>query len=324
MTGIGFFNTVLNLSVPITAAILFACLGDIISERAGVLNLGVEGAMAIGALVGIATAGITGSPWLGLLAGALAGGMISLVLGFFCISLKSDPIITGVMITLLGVATTTFFGQSWTGADVPTFNEITIPLLTEIPVVGRPFFANDAPVYIAFLMVPLVWIFLFRTNLGMEIIATGDDPQTADTMGINVFKIKYLAVLIGGLLAGAGGVTISLSFSNLWTAGLIDGRGWVAIALVIFARWRPFPALAGASLFGFVFAAQFPVQGVTPSEALPLGTALGPVYDFFLNPAIMGTYPFLFTIVVLVIATTQEDTAVSMPEELLEPYVRES
>jgi simple sugar transport system permease protein len=143
-------------------------------------------------------------------------------------------------------------------------------------------------------------------------------------MGINVFKIKYLAVFIGGLLAGAGGVMISLSFSNLWTAGLIDGRGWVAVALVIFARWRPFPALAGASLFGFIFAAQFPVQGITPSEILPFGTALGPLYDFLFHPTIMGTYPFLFTIAILAVATIREEGAVAMPQELLEPYMRES
>lgn len=324
MIGVGFLDSVLNLTIPITAAILLACLGEIISERAGVLNLGVEGIMAVGALFGIAVASLTGSYWTGFFIGTIAGGVLSLLLGFFCISLKSDPIITGVMITLLGVATTTFFGQRWTGADVPTFNEITVPVLIEIPFVGRALFQNDPPVYLAYLMVPIVWVFLFRTNLGMEIIATGDDPRTADTMGINVFKIKYLAVFIGGLLAGAGGVTISLSFAGLWTAGLIDGRGWVAIALVIFARWRPFPALAGALLFGFVFAAQFPVQGVDPSTALPFGEALGSVYNFVLHPAIMGTYPFLFTIAVLAVATIREESAVAMPQELLEPYMRES
>lgn len=321
---IDFFTTILNLAVPITAAILLACLGEIISERAGVLNLGIEGAMAVGALTGVATAGVTGNYWLGFAAGMVAGGLLSLLLGFFLISLKSDPIITGVMITLLGIATTTFFGQAWSGADIPTFEPVPIPILADIPIIGVALFQSDPPVYFACLMVPMVWYFLFKTNLGMEIIATGDDPRTADTMGINVFKIKYLAVFIGGLLAGAGGVMISLSFSNLWTAGLIDGRGWVAVALVIFARWRPFPALAGASLFGFIFAAQFPVQGITPSEILPLGTALGPLYDFLFHPTIMGTYPFLFTIAILAVATIREEGAVAMPQELLEPYIRES
>jgi simple sugar transport system permease protein len=320
----GFAGSVIDLSIPITAAILFACLGEIVAERAGVLNLGIEGIMSVSALTGIAVSGLTGSHWFGLAGGILAGVIISLLLGVFCISMKSDPIITGVMITLLGVSLTTFFGEAWTGTDVSTFTEVSIPLLVELPVVGQAIFKNDLLVYFAFLTVPLTWLFLFNTNLGMEIIAVGDDPETADTMGIDVFKIKYLAILICGILAGIGGVLISLSFADTWTAGLVDGRGWVAVALVIFARWRPLPALGGSFLFGLIFAAQFPMQGVDPSALLPLGGALGAVYDFFFHPIIMSTYPFFFTIAVLALAAASGGRAVSMPQSLLSPYMREN
>lgn len=321
---VGFLGSVIDLSIPITAAILFACLGEIVAERAGVLNLGVEGVMSVSALTGIAVSGLTGSYWLGFGVGIIAGAVLSLLLGVFCISMKSDPIITGVMVTLLGVALTTFFGQSWTGVDVPTFSPVTIPVLVDLPVVGRALFNNDLPIYFAFLMVPVVWFFLFRTNLGMELIAVGDDPETADTMGIDVFKLKYFAVLICGVLAGAGGVLISLSFADAWTSGLINGRGWVAIALVIFARWRPVPALGGAFLFGLIFAAQFPMQGIDPSALFPLGGTLGPAYDFVFHPIIMSTYPFLFTIAVLALATASGTRGVSMPQSLLSPYMREN
>lgn len=314
MSDFSMFFGILLLAIPATSPILIACLGEIITERSGVLNLGVEGAMSVGALTSFVVAIGTGSPYVGFLAGTAGGVLITLIHAYLCISLKSDQVISGVMLTLLGIALTTYFGQPWIGADAPGFGRI------DIPGIGAYFTVVD---FLALLLVPIVWYFLFYTNFGLEIIAVGDDAKTADTMGIDVHRVRYSSTLIGGAFSGAAGAALSLGFLNLWTSGLVSGRGWIAIALVIFAQWQPIRALIGAYLFGVIDAAQFRAQSVAFHEMFPLRGELAPFYDVVLDPVIMSTYPYLVTILVLAIASRKATVELGMPMDLLVPYTRE-
>jgi simple sugar transport system permease protein len=302
-------------------------MGAIISERSGVLNLGIEGTMAVGALAAFITAGMTGSPWLGLFVALIAGMVFVSLLAIFSVSLKSDQVITGVMLSLLGVALTTYFGRPWTGRSVETFDTVVIPVIGEalidLPVVGRALFQNTPIDYLAIAVVPAVWYFLFRTDIGMEITAVGDDPETADTMSIDVTRTRYLCVLLSGLLAGAAGAAVSLSFAELWTANLINNRGWIAVALVIVAQWNPVRAVGGAYLFGLIYAMQFRVQSIDFGTIMPLSAELGGVYNFVFHPVIMSTYPYVITILVLVLTTRTTRKELAAPQALVEPYMRE-
>jgi simple sugar transport system permease protein len=320
--------SILNLAIPASTPLLLGCMGAMISERSGVLNLGVEGTMAVGALAAFITAGMTGSPWLGLLVAMVASMAFVSLLGVFSITLKSDQVITGVMLSLLGVALTTYFGRPWTGQSVPTFDQVTLPLvgqyLVEIPVVGSALFQNTAIDYIAIAVVPVVWYFLFRTDIGLEIIAVGDDPETADTMCIDVARTRYLCVLLSGLFAGAAGAAVSLAFAKLWTANLINNRGWIAVALVIVSQWNPLKAVGGAYLFGVIYALQFRAQDLALTTLMPLSSELGGVYNFVFHPVIMSTYPFVITILVLVLTTRKTRKELRTPQALVTPYIREA
>jgi simple sugar transport system permease protein len=324
---VGFVPGLLEATVQAATVLLLAGLGELISERAGVLNLGVEGMMLVGALGGFVVTVVTGSYWLGFGAGIVLGMALSLVHAFLCITLKSNQVISGVMLTLLGAGLTTYFGSGWVEESISGFPEVAIPLLVELPLLGEVLFRSTATDYIALFAVPLAWYFLTRSNLGLELVAVGEDPETADTMGVGVFELRYLAVLIGGGLAGAAGAHLSLSYSQLWVPGMTAGRGWIAVALVIFAQWRPARLLAGAYLFGLLDALRLRSQSLslTVDPGTPFSGVINPVVDVVMNPQIMGTYPYLATIVVLtyvVVRTRNERLAV--PSALLQPYSRET
>ena len=325
----------LDAMVRSAAPLLLAALGELISERGGVLNLGVEGMMLVGALVGFATSVITGSAWLGFGAGVAAGAALAAVHAVLCITLKADQVISGVMLTLLGTGLTTYFGVSWVSETADGFSEMTIPVvgpaLVDLPLVGPALFGNTPLEYLAFLLVPVTSYLLFRTNLGLELTAVGDDPEAADTMGVPVFRMRYLAVIVGGAFAGAAGAYLSLAAPGGWNTGMTAGDGWIAIALVIFAQWRPWRALAGACLFGGIDVLVLRLQGYEPAlgagsslgEILPVG-AVNALLDLLTNPQIMGTYPYIATLVVLIIATDRSLTEqVGAPSALLENYSRE-
>ncbi|ERH05104.1 MAG: ABC-type transport system, permease component [Halonotius sp. J07HN4] len=320
----------LDATVQAATVLILAGLGELITERAGVLNLGVEGMMLTGALGGFIATVLTGSHWLGFGVGVVCGVLLAAVHAFLCITLNSDQVISGVMITLLGGGLTTYFGSAWVEESIDGFPEVTPPLigeyLVEIPLIGEAFFRSTATDYLALLLVPVGWYFLTRTNLGLELVSIGEDPETADTMGISVFRLRYLAVLIGGGFAGAAGAHLSLAFSGLWVPGMTAGRGWIAVALVIFAQWRPSRLLVGAYLFGLLDAFRLRSQSLSLSlePGTPLAGVLNPVVDFLTNPQIMGTYPYLATIIVLTytVARTQSDR-LAVPDALLEPYTRE-
>lgn len=320
-----------NATVNASTVLILAGLGELIGERAGVLNLGVEGIMLVGALSGFITTVTTGSYWLGLGIAILAGVLMSLVHAFLCVSLNSDQAVSGIMLTLLGTGLTTYFGNSYSGDSISGFPERTLPivgdLLVEIPVVGPALFQSTVTDYAALLLVPLVWLFLYRTNIGLELVSVGEDPEAADTMGVNVYGMRYLAVLIGGALAGAAGAHLSLAFNEIWSASMTAGRGWIAVALVIFARWRPERLLLGAYLFGLFNALQLYSQGLSPtlSAGIPLAEVLNPIINFVMNPTIMSTYPYIVTLAVLVVTVVRaENRELAQPSALVQSYSRES
>ena len=322
-----FIEALLNAEVPAGTVFILAGLGEVLSDRAGVLNLGGEGMMLVGALGGAFTTVTTGSHWLGFAVGIVMGMAFASIHAFLCISLSSNQVISGVMLTLLGAGLTTFFGNTWGTKSIDGFSQITIPVLVEIPILGPALFQSTATDYIAIFLVPVVWFFLFRTNVGLETISVGEDPETADTMGVDVFKMRYMAVIVGGAFAGAAGAHLSLAFNQLWTSGMTAGRGWIAVALVIFAQWRPERILVGAYLFALVEAFQIRSQALdlTLDAGTPLADLFNPILEVVFNSIVMGTYPFLVTILVLsyaVIKTKSDQLAV--PNALLQPYSRES
>lgn len=318
-----FLTNLLDATISAGTIYIIASLGEIIAERAGILNLGMEGMMLVGALTGYITTVITGNVWIGLGVAIIGGILMSLIHAFLTISLKSDQVISGVMLTLLGTGLTTYFGASWSGKSIDGLKDVSIPLLENLPVLGSAFFTNPPTDYIAFALVPAVWYLLNRTNLGLEIISVGEDPETADTMGVSVFRLRYLAVLIGGALAGLAGAHLSLSFAGIWTGQLTAGRGWIVVALVIFARWSPIYAVAGAYLFGMLEALQIRIQGLDLYfEFLP-GFANGAI-EFFSSPQIMATYPYFITVLVLAITVARSRSGASaVPSALLQSYSRE-
>jgi ABC-type uncharacterized transport system permease subunit len=304
-----FLTSVLAAAIGAGTAILFACLGEILAERAGVLNLGVEGMMLMGALGGFAVTYWTASPWLGVLAAMVVGGALSLIHALLTITLHANQVVSGLALTLFGTGLSAFLGQPLVGQPAPAaFIRVPIPGLVDLPVIGPILFRQDMLTYLSYLLIPILWILIFRTRPGLHLRAVGESPSTADAMGISVAGLRYLYVVLGGMLAGIGGAAISLASNPGWTENITAGRGWIAIALVIFATWNPARAALGAYLFGGVEALQFRLQGA--------GTQISP---FFLN-----MLPYLFTIAVLVLATQETvRRRVGAPAALGMPYLRE-
>jgi len=315
----------LESTVRLATPLLLAAMGEVIAERSGVLNLGVEGMMLAGALAGFAGAVTTGSLWIGFGIGMIAGILLALLHAFLCITLKADQVISGIMLTLLGIGLTTYFGRPWVGQNIDGFATLTIPGLSEIPVIGQAFFSVTALDYLGLLLVPVVWYFLFRTNIGAEITAVGEDPETADTAGVPVFRIQYACVLLGGALAGAAGAQLSLAFTNFWGVEMVAGRGWIAVALVIFAQWQIWRVLAGAYLFAGIDALSFR-SGAVRDAVLDIFdfAVLESTIEFLLNPQVMNTYPYIMTIVVLWYVMRRGNlNELGAPSSLLQAYSRE-
>lgn len=301
--------TVLAAAISSGTAILYACLGEILCERAGVLNLGVEGMMLMGALGGFAATYYSGSPWLGVLAALLVGGITSLIHAVLTVTLRANQVVSGLALTLFGAGLAAFLGKPLVGEPAPaSFVKTPIPLLGDIPGIGPILFQQDMLTYLSYLLVPALWYFMFHTRPGLHLRAVGENPASTDVMGISVSGLRYLYIAMGGMLAGLGGAYISLVSNPSWTENITAGRGWIAIALVIFATWSPVRAALGAYLFGGVEAIQFRLQSA--------GTNISP---FFLN-----MLPYIFTILVLVLATRETARRrVGAPAALGRPYARE-
>jgi len=316
-----FWENVFSAGVANGTALLFATLGELLAERAGVLNLGIEGMMLMGAVTAYATAASTGDPWLGLLVGMAAGGLLSLLHAFVVITLRADQVVSGLSLTFLGIGLSLVLGEGLSSVSgVPTIPTFSIPVLEQIPFLGPIFFENkSALVYLGFLLIPAVWFYIYRTRAGLHLRAIGEYPAAADSLGIDVYGLRYLYVFVGGLLAGLAGGAITLSITPGWFSEFTtSGYGWIAVGLVIFAQWDPLRAAAGAYLFGSLRRFTLDVQGV-PSV---LGIA-NPFYvdhnlQFFLE-----MLPYLLTIIVLIIGSRAAiRKRLGAPAALGIPYVR--
>jgi simple sugar transport system permease protein len=283
-----------ELLLPLLAAavqtgtpILYATLGEILTERAGILNLGVEGVMMVGALAAYVAALATGSAWLGLAAGAGCGALLAAVHALVCVGFRGNQVVSGLALTILGTGLANYFGAPYIGRSIPGFQQAAVPLLARIPILGPVFFRQDLLVYLSYLAPVLVWAALTRTTWGLNLRAAGEAPDAVTAAGLSFARLRWSAVVLGGLLMGCGGGYLSLAYTHLWSTGLVAGRGWIAVALVIFAFWHPGRAVLGAYLFGGVMAFQFRLQA--------LGTHL--------PSSLLLMLPYLLTIAVLVAAS---------------------
>ena len=244
---------ILQAGVASGTVLLFATLGEVFAERSGVLNLGVEGMMLIGAMTAFSVTIATGNPWIGVLAAMFFAGVISKIHAFIVITLQADQVVSGLALTFLGTGISLVLGEGLSKAGtVSLMPNFSIPLLSQIPILGPIFFRNQSVlVYIGYLLTPLAWYYINRTRGGLHLRAVGEYPAAADALGINVFRMRYLYVFVGGLLAGLSGATISLAVSPGWFSELTTaGQGWIAVGLVIFAQWDPFRAALGSYAFG--------------------------------------------------------------------------
>jgi ABC-type uncharacterized transport system permease subunit len=294
---------------PIFATpLVLATLGLIINERAGVLNLGAEGLMLCGALASVAAyVSLGGNPWVGMLAAVLAGFVVSILFAFVVVILRADQVVTGITMVFFGTGLTSLLGVRWMNKAVEGFTQVDLGFLSDLPVVGKIVFSQDPMVYLTLPIIYLVWRFLFRSMIGLRLRSVGENPQAADAAGLSVELYRFGAVVIGGALVGASGGYLALSAAKIWFDDMVQGRGWIAIVLVIFARWMPKRALFGAVLFGGI-------------EALiPRIFAAGwPVPQYFLLMT-----PFLATLFVLVYAAVYSKNSTSAPGALGLPFVRE-
>lgn len=263
------------LASTVTAAtpLVIAALGVLVSERAGVLNLGVEGMMLIGAVTAFAVGVSSDSLLLGYLAAVAAGAVVALMFAVLVLHLQANQVATGLALALFGTGLSAFLGRSWVGTPIERVPSLELPLLSDIPVLGRLLFHYDAVVYGSLLLFAAVSWFLYRSRLGLRLRAIGEAPAVAHSLGEPVIRIRYLATVFGGAMCGLGGAYLSTALTPMWVEGMSAGRGWIVLALVVFATWRPLRVMLGAYLFGGMTVLQLHAQGfgvALPSEFLSM------------------------------------------------------
>ena len=315
------FIIILQAGVASGTVLLFAALGEVLAERSGVLNLGVEGMMLIGAMSAFSVTIATGNPWIGVLVAMFVAGLLSQIHAFIVITLQADQVVSGLALTLLGAGISLVLGEGLSKAGtVSLMPNFSIPLLSQIPVLGPIFFTNHSVlVYIGYILTPLVWYYINRTRPGLHLRAVGEYPSAADALGINVFRMRYLYVFIGGMLAGLGGATISLAVAPGWFSELTTGgQGWIAVGLVIFAQWDPFRAAVGSYAFGALRRLILDIQGPTMLLGMRNPFYYDPYLGFFLQ-----MLPYAFTVIVLVIGSREAiRKRFGAPAALGNPYIR--
>ena len=286
--------------------LLIAALGELVVERSGVLNLGVEGMMVMGAVSGFAAAQLTGSPWIGMIAAIIVGALFSLLFGLLALTLVTNQVATGLALTLLGLGLSGLIGESFVGQAGIKLPSLHIPGLSEIPLVGRLLFGGDPIFYLSILLtIGVVW-FLFKTRAGLTLRSVGDSHTSAHALGIKVITIRYLSVMFGGACAGLAGAHLSLVYTPQWVENMTAGRGWIALALVVFSSWRPLRLVAGAYLFGAV--------GILQLHAQAMG--------FGIPSQLLSALPYLATVIVLVlISGNRRLTMMNTPASLGRPFV---
>jgi len=265
--------TLFSLTLAAGTVLVFPALGELVTEKAGVLNLGVEGMMLVGAVVAFIVADETGHSWIGVLSGAAAGSALSLIFGVLTLSLLSNQVASGLALSLFGIGLSAFVGVGHVGHVITPITPLTLPVLVGLPVIGPLLFAHSPFVYLSLALFVLVQWFLFGTRAGLVVRAIGESPQSAHAIGHRVLAVRYAAVAFGGACAGLSGAYLALAYSPMWTEGMTAGRGWIALALVVFANWKPWRVLAGAYLFGAVTLVQFQAQAsgiAVPSQFLAM------------------------------------------------------
>lgn len=287
LLGMLFNTTVFAAAFRMATPLIFAALGGIFSERSGVVNIALEGMMLIGAFTAMFVTYHTGLPWVGVLGAIAAGALIGLLHAVFCIRYRANQVVTGTAINIFAGGLTVFllryfFGAAGTSPSVNTIADITIPVLNRIPWIGRVIGRHNPLVYLALLAVVVVHIILYKTPWGLRLRAVGEHPRAADTVGVNVFRMRYLAVIISGSLAGLGGTYLSIAHLSRFSEGMTAGRGFIALAAVIFGKWTPFGALGACLFFGYADALQMRLQ------------------DVGIPTQFMNMLPYILTIVALV------------------------
>ncbi len=288
-------DTVVAILLSTLAAgtpLVFAALGELVTEKSGVLNLGVEGMMLVGAVCGFAVAADSGSLMLGVLVAVLAATAMSLLFGVLTLTFQANQVASGLALTIFGVGASAYLGLDYTSVALDGIQPLHIPLLSELPFVGPLLFSLDPLLYFSFVMFAAVSWFLYRSKPGLLLRGIGEAPEAAHAIGYPVILIRYLAVMFGGAMAGLGGAYLALAYTPLWVEEMTAGRGWIALALVVFATWRPSRVMVGAYLFGGVTIIQFHVQG----------------FGVDLPSQLLSMLPYLATIVVLVLISRDINT----------------
>ncbi len=301
-------ETIIKSGINSATAILLVALGETIVERSGILNLGLEGLLLFGALIGFIFSYLTGSVFIGFLLAIIMTGIFNLIHGVMTITLKANQTVSGLALTFLGVGISSFIGRNFVGKSAPHLETFPIPLLSKIPFVGNILFNQNIIVYISFILVFILWFFLYKTRGGLSLQICGENPITADTAGINVTLNRYLAIFVGGALAGLGGAFLTLGEAATWVDNISAGKGWIAVAIVIFGRWDPIKVALASYLFGTLYVLPFRLQ----------------IYGLLVPSNILSMTPYVFTIVVLIITSIGTIKKRSgSPKALGIPYDRE-
>lgn len=304
--------TFLNAAIQSGTPLLFATLGELLTEKSGNLNLGVEGMMLVGAVAGFYTAMKTSNVVLTLIGAGVAGALCALIYAFLTVTLRANQVVTGLSLTILGTGISSFIGQSLIGEVIPDsiklfFEPKAIPLLSKIPIIGHGVFNQNVFVYLGYLLAICLGIYLYHTRFGLNLRVVGENPGAADASGIDVGLYKYIHILIGGALCGLGGAYLSVVYVPTWQENITAGRGWIAVALVIFIIWSPYRALLGAYLFGGLDILGFRLQK----------------YDISVSQYLIDMLPYIVTILVLIVTSMRKSKELSPPEGLGNSYFRE-
>jgi simple sugar transport system permease protein len=311
---------ILHAGIATGTILLFATIGELLTERSGILNLGVEGMMLVGAMTAFSVSLSRSNPWLGVLMAMLAAGILALAHGLVTIHFQADQVVSGLALTFLGTGLALVFGEGLTGKNPPLLPYASIPGLSSVPFVGPVFFADHSVlVYLGYLFIPLVWFYIYKTRPGMHLRAIGEKPEAADTLGVNVYRLRYFYTFVGGCLAGLAGATISLAVSPGWySAQTTSGAGWIAIGLVIFAQWNPLRAAFGAYLFGALQRGILDLQGPAVLFGFANPLYINSNWGFFLKMV-----PYLLVVLALVIGSrTAIKKHLGAPAALGVPYIR--
>jgi simple sugar transport system permease protein len=306
MDPITFIQLILTGAIRSGTSVLYATLGETVSEKVGVVNLGAEGCMLMGACTGFIVTFQTGNPWLGVLTGGLAGGLLSLLHAYLVINCGANQLASGLAMLFLGLGLTALLGRDYVKENIDGFNVIAIPFLSSIPFIGSILFKHDIMTYIGYLIGPALWFLMYRTKWGLSMRAVGESRAVAFSTGRNPIRIAYMGVFIGGVLAGLGGAQLSVAFTHFWVENMTQGAGFIAVALVIFGMWHPIRAIAGALIYGGAYALQLTLQ--TMGVGIP--------------PALLQMLPYVLTLVILLAWGKASKRA--MPSELGLPFMAQT